>query len=405
MTRQQAAWRARAMAAADRLRRWCGRPRDPYPMPADAVMRRADDRLRLSPSDAQEPLFAAAPMQLGRRRGEALATAATFLAWQADGRQRLRALLGLDRPPPPQAEPPQADIVAATDARDLPDGIRRRTLYLRTAPQRDVPVSILWPAAAAGPLPVLIYQPGSGAGVHLAHGEVRRPADIERLATGADIGVQAARRGWLVIAVEQFGFGDRRERQRLPLTPGLATGDAFTIGLLVGRNLVGERVFDLVAVMDWLQAGHLAAAVPAPVDADAVTLFGHSSGGTTAVYAAALDTRFRVCVASGCLGMARQTLARRRNGDGDAIVPGLLLWFEIHDILSLIAPRPLLAVTGRTDHIWPADGMATVLAAAAPAWHALAARPPISRVGAAGHRLYPAESWDMLAEAGWLPGG
>jgi len=399
--------RAKGMAAADRLRRAAGRPRDPYPMPRPARLHEAaGGRLMLSPSQSQASMLADPPLALARRRRVPDGDPAALAAWQAEARARLAMLLHL--PPAHRAHPA---VVADDDPVEIGPDLARRTLYLRAAPGRDLPVTLVWSQATQpsgdpsvpGP-PVLLYQAGSGSGVHLAYGEVRRPADIERLAIGADMGLQAAARGWLAVCVEQFGFGDRRERDRLPLTPGLKTGDAFAAGLLVGRNLVGERVSDLMAVTDWLVgdgrgAGGLRQDAGLAGDPSRLAVFGHSSGGTSAFYAAAADLRIGCCVASGCLGFVRDTLAVRRNGDGDAVVPSLLAWFEIDDVLALIAPRPLLAITGRHDHIWPAAGMTALLDSAATAWRTLDALPPRAVVGAGGHRPYPDETWALLDEA------
>ena len=41
---------------------------------------------------------------------------------------------------------------------------------------------------------------------------------------------------------------------------------------------------------------------------------------------------------------------------GQNVVPGILRWLELDDVVWPHAPRPLLTVSGRNDHIWPYAG-------------------------------------------------
>lgn len=346
--------------------------------------------LPLSPSDAQAPLFAAAPLRLARTK----AHPQDLEAWQSAARKKLSSLLRLSGPGR------RCEIMEA-EPTVLDKRVRRRTVYLSVDSGRCVPVTILIARdRPTAPAPTLLYQAGSASGVHLAWGEARRAIDMRRIEeTGADMGTQAALVGWTVVCVEQFGYGDRRERKRLPLTPGLQTGDAFTVGTLLGRSLVGERVADLCATIDWLVSGADGIEEFECTDITRLALLGHSSGGTTSVYAAAVDTRIRACIASGCLGFIRDTLTTRRTGEGDAIVPNILEWMEMDDVVSLIAPRIFLVVSGKDDHIWPISGARAVLDSAGPVWEALGSPEAFAwAAGAGGHRPYPRETWELAAQ-------
>ena len=147
---------------------------------------------------------------------------------------------------------------------------------------------------------------------------------------------------------------------------------------------------DLTAVVDWLaaEAGALM------LDRERLFLFGHSAGGSVALYGAALDTRIRGVMCSGAIGRIRDTVGARRNSNGDAIVPGILKAFETEDIVALIAPRPFVGLSGRRDHIFPFAGVDDVVARARPAYEALGASENIRAVACGGaHRYYGAESW------------
>lgn len=111
-------------------------------------------------------------------------------------------------------------------------------------------------------------------------------------------------------------------------------------------------------------------------DAKNVIAIGHSRLGKTALLAAALDTRFAGCVSnnSGCMGAA---ISRRQFGETiEAITRVFPYWFkpqlreyankeselpiDQHQLLALIAPRPLY-VTSASEDLW-ADPRGELLA-------------------------------------------
>ena len=192
------------------------------------------------------------------------------------------------------------------------------------------------------------------------------PIDHQRIGIGADMARQAAQRGYLAVAVEQLGFGTREERT---LTPRSADRliDAANHALLLGRTLQGEKCWDLSAAIDWLLGPDGRAALPVAIDPARLFLYGHSSGGSTALFAAALDTRIKGVVCSGSVGRFRATAGTRRNPNGELIVPGLLNWLEARrpDRAHRPAPlrraqrprRPYLSVFGGGRHGCPRRGL------------------------------------------------
>jgi pimeloyl-ACP methyl ester carboxylesterase len=355
------------------------RGQDPYPLPPEGVC--------LSPSREHFTAYDNAPLALTWKRSGG----AGAQAWQSLARTRLKELLGIhhwDRPP----------RAHHSEETELGGGLLRRRIYLRVTDGRDVPVFLIRREPLERPAPVLLYLAGSTSGVHVGWGEARIPADYLLLGVGADMARQAAARGYLVVCVEQACFGERMERSLSPRSDDRCV-DAANHALLLGRCLLGEQVADMASVVDWLlrdESGF-------DPDPERLHLFGHSSGGTVAVYTAAVDTRIRAAFCSGCVGPIRKGLGRRRNPGGAAVVPGILNWLEMGDVVGLCAPRPFIGISGERDHIYPFHGVAEVIEEARSVYGAFGRGGRILAVaGPRGHQYYPAETWAAVDRM--LPG-
>lgn len=369
-------FRARKLALCRRLLLALGREFDPYPAPPEG--------LGLSPSLRHRPNGVGAEMGLDWQR----AGIADAAEWQCRVRDKLVELIGYGK----FGGPPGVNHI-----RDLParDGFNHRHLYIKVRDGLDLPVRMVWSPSIEGMenAPAMICLQGTNSGMHLSWGEARMPADPIKISNGADIALQAAARGFVAVCLEQTCFGERRER----LLPRASSGpciDAANHALLLGRSLVGERASDVSSVVNWLTEGDPGLAI----DPKRIYVMGSSAGGTTALFAGALDERIAGILAAGCIGFMRDTLLARGDPEGQNVVPGILRWFELDAVVALAAPRPFLTVSGDRDHIWPFAGAKDVVEAARPVYSAFDA---VERVAAeqasGGHRFYPEIAWPAFA--------
>jgi len=90
------------------------------------------------------------------------------------------------------------------------------------------------------------------------------------------------------------------------------------------------------------------------LDAGRVGCMGISGGGTTTLFAAALEPRLRAAMVSGYLNTFTDSIGTLSHCI-DNFVPGILNWAEMHDVAGLVAPRPFFAESGQKDNIFPVE--------------------------------------------------
>jgi hypothetical protein len=130
-------------------------------------------------------------------------------------------------------------------------------------------------------------------------------------------------------------------------------------------------------------------------------------GSTRAWWLAAVDDRVAAVVAVACLTRYQNLIAHgelRQHGVY-YFANGLLRHFDTEGVLSLIAPRPLLALTGELDAGSPADGVRALERAVGGTYRAVGAGDRFRSVlyPEVGHAYTPEMRAEMLAWFGrWL---
>src|SRR5262245_36545933 len=211
-------------------------------------------------------------------------------------------------------------------------GYRIEKLIFESRPQLYVTANLYLPAAP-GRHPAILGPLG-----HSTNGKAW--ASYQKLFSNL------ARKGYVVLAYDPFGQGERIEY------PGVRTGQsALGAGGTVEHEYAGRRLillganFGLFHVWDGIRGLDLLL-TRAEVDPDRIGCCGQSGGGTVTQFLAALDSRIRAAVVSeGNTENLAHADAEPPGSADDAeqnIVPALSRRIDRADLLYAFAPKPLL---------------------------------------------------------------
>ncbi len=273
-----------------------------------------------------------------------------FGAWKEEFGARLRECLG-SFPEPCELEP---EVIESVEEGSY---VREKVLF-NSEPDMAVVAYVLVPKdiKAGERRPAILACHGHGHGKDdvcgIDHGEQRRVSTIADL--NYDYARQFAERGYVVIAPDWRGFGERKlggERG------GKDSCDLlFMKGMLLGQNLLTLNIWDAMCSLTYLESRP-------EVDPERIGIAGLSYGGTMALFTAALDERVRCAVVSGYLSSFRSFALGLGNFCGAQIPIGLLKYGDISDVGCLIAPTPLLIESGTQDTGFPIEASREAAAA------------------------------------------
>lgn len=284
-----------------------------------------------------------------------------------------------------------------TESVDCGEYIRERVL-LDTTPWDTIPAYVLVPKdiAPGERRSAILAAHGHGDGKSEIAGVDERWRDREG-DPNHDYARQFARRGYVVIAPDWRGFGERRS----PAQWTRASRDGCNVNYMAygyfGFHLLTLQVWDGMRCIDYLETR-------ADVDPDRIGCAGLSFGGTMTTYVSALDPRVRVACISGYLStVAHDAITLRGNGNfcGAQYSPGLLSIGDIPDVACLIAPRPLIAEMGTQDTCFVIDDAQSAYRQVERLYQAIGAERCIaSDVFEGGHIFSGRKSFDWFAK--WL---
>ena len=233
-----------------------------------------------------------------------------------------------------------------------------------------VPAVLLIPRHRTPPLPAVLCHHQHAGQYDLGKSEVLGWTGNPQQAYAAEL----CARGYVTLAPDAIGFEERGY-------PDLSGPDyerflAHEL-LLKGLTLQGKMIWDVIRAVQYLTSRP-------EVDADRIGAMGHSLGAVETWFSAALEPRIKVCAASCGTTTYAAVLGAEVYHNYGFYVPGILKWGDIPEVVSMIAPRPFLALAGEKDHGFPVGG----------------AKEVVSRAGMVYRRLRAAEALELFVSPG-----
>ncbi len=309
--------------------------------------------------------------------------------WQNRARARLAELIGFGEIEK-YAVTPAVEFEYDKYAEDM--DCREIRFRIQTEENVTVPCHMCIPKNAEGQLPVVITLQGHSKGMHISLGRPKFPGDEESCKGGdRDFVVRAVKEGVCAIAMEQRCFGENGGQA------GVTHPDcrqASMRAIMLGRTIVGERVWDIMRLIDVLQKDFSDI-----IDPEKIMCLGNSGGGTATIYASAMDERIKVAVPSCAVCRYADSIGAMLHCECN-YVPYIAKDFDMGDLCAMVAPRSLIVVNGITDSIFPIDGAKACVEVGRQAYKkAGAEKKLIHVVGDGGHRFYADPAWPHIHEA------
>jgi dienelactone hydrolase len=297
-------------------------------------------------------------------------------AWQK--RARSRVLEQLFYTPAPVA--PQPELIRRTDRGDHV----QEYLTFQTTPDIRVPAYVLIPKKAERPLPGLVVLHCHGGAYVWGKDKVTEaddePASLtafkQQLYEGRSIATELVRRGYLVVTIDMFYWGERRllfeSDPPSYRNPALMTAEdvsAFNRRAQQSEQLVARSLFaagvSWPGVMLWDDLRTLDYLASRPeVDPKRLGCVGLSVGGYRSFLLAALDQRIKTAVDVGWMSSFGSNIRRHVvNTIGLSFhIVGLYRYLDLPDLAALIAPRSVLVINGSRDQLFPPEGVKSAFA-------------------------------------------
>ena len=207
-----------------------------------------------------------------------------------------------------------------------------------------------------------------------------------------DFALQCVAHGYTVLAIEQLGFGHRRDPVARERGGGHSSCQPSAgAALLLGQTMVGWRVYDAMRAFDYLETRP-------EIDIHRLGVMGISGGGTTTFFTAAIDTRVKAAVVSGYFNTFRDSILSLSHCI-DNYIPSVLQYAEMYDIAGLIAPRALFVESGTEDTIFPIEATRFAVNEAKSIFKCFDADDKLEcEVFEAGHSFYGVGAFKFLKE-------
>jgi len=308
-----------------------------------------------------------------------------FAAWRAAVDRKLREIVGLMPDPVP--------LDVRVEFEEEHEQFREKRFIFASEAFADVPCHLLLPKTGTPPFPVVICLQGHSTGMHISLGRAKYDGDEKSLGGDRDFAIQAVRQGYAALVMEQRCFGERKDCRHENVKQ--TCQHAAMVALMLGRTMIGERVWDVSRAIDAL--GEFP-----EVDRERIACMGNSGGGTITYFATCLEPRIKVAMPSCYVCTFRDSIGTIDHC-ADNYLPGVMRYFEMGDLAGLIAPRPLIVVAGREDGIFPIKAVYETYETIKKIYAAAHAPDKCALViGEGGHRFYADDAWPVFKRlSGW----
>ena len=248
---------------------------------------------------------------------------------------------------------------------------------------------LLMPNEIECKLPLCVGLQGHVSGAHISLGLYKYDYDEVYLAEQhSDFCVQAINNGYIGLAIEQRAFGDNTGREN---PGGTNCGYIAMQANLMGRTLVGERVWDVKQVVKAVK-NHFESIVTM----DNSVLIGESGGGTATFYSACLLDDFSIYVPGVAVCTFKDSIINKEHCVCNYI-PSIAKYFDMGDLAVLIAPKKLIVESATEDRWFPLNGAKKAYAEIKRIYKAKNAENNCAMViGEGPHCSYPDLVWQQI---------
>ena len=276
--------------------------------------------------------------------------------WEAQRKQVRAQLWELLGKLPPRPKLPKVETLSREDRGDY----AVEKFQFDNGAGATVPGCLFLPKNVVGKAPAILYCHWHGGEYDIGKEEL-----FQSKHTPEPPGPTFAKRGFVVLGVDAYCFGERNGRGPGGPEEKGSAGEmtASKFNLWVGRTLWGMMLRDDLMALDYL-------ASRPEVDSGRLGVMGMSMGATRSWWLMALDERLKTGVAIACLTRYQNLIAHEMlKAHGIYyFVPGLLNHFDTEAVVALIAPRPAMFLNGGADGGSPEDGIHAIEAAVRPAY-------------------------------------
>lgn len=260
--------------------------------------------------------------------------------WQESERLKIRAtLVDLLGDMPPRPDPRKVQVLAQEDC----GSYTLERFEFHNGVDMVVPGILAVPKNRKGPVPVVM-------GLHGHSGS--KNEYLPNPNNDHSLGWMLVQRGFAVAAIDAYFNGERvgkGPRGKIDKAGDQELG-LFKLHLWQGHTLWGMMLRDEQCLLDYLQTRP-------ELDHEAIGATGMSMGCTRSWWLAAIDERVKAVVGVACFTRYTELMAHASSHGIYYFVPGIMKHFDSEAIYALVAPRPMLMLSGDQDRNAPPDGV------------------------------------------------